>query len=138
MIKTDCEIERHAEVLSKEASSLPPLQRPPPSPSIRQRLQEWNLDYASSRVLNSESLEISEPGEVLNNLTRTNDGGFQLELDMDDADDAAPLMVYDELVDVGNKRGFLLRGDLVELRYLSMQSFFLLLYPSFSKILIHT
>ena len=40
-----------------------------------------------------------------------------MELDEDDAENDAPLILYDDLIDVGNRRGFLLPGDLVELRY---------------------
>ena len=40
---------------------------------------------------------------------------------MNESDHDAPLVAYDSdsLLDVGNRRGFLLAGDLVELRYLS-------------------
>ena len=40
---------------------------------------------------------------------------------MNESDHDVPLVTYDSnsLLDVGNRRGFLLAGDLVELRYLS-------------------
>jgi hypothetical protein len=40
---------------------------------------------------------------------------------MNESDDDTPLMAYnrEDLLDVGNRRGFLLAGDLVELRCLS-------------------
>lgn len=40
-----------------------------------------------------------------------------MELDEEETENDAPLILYDELIDVGNRRGFLLPGDLVELRY---------------------
>ena len=61
--------------------------------------------------------EVTGARDVLNNLTRTNDGDFRIEPDEEEAENDAPSMVYDELVDVGDRRLFLLPGDLVELRY---------------------
>lgn len=50
-----------------------------------------------------------------------------MELDIAEAEKDEPLAQYDrdELLDVGNRRGFLLPGDLVELRYHLVQSFIL-------------
>jgi hypothetical protein len=59
-------------------------------------------------------------GAVLNNTTRPQPGSFQIEGEEDEDDDfnlAAPIFDRDELVDVGNRRTFLLPGDLVELLY---------------------
>ena len=68
--------------------------------------------------------ENAELGVVLNNLTRTNDGDFRIELDKEHIENDGPSLFYDELVDVGDRRAFLLPGDLVELRYFLYRSCF--------------
>ena len=46
-----------------------------------------------------------------------------IEHDIAEAEDEGPLMEsgLDEMVDVGNRRGYLLPGDLVELRYFPLE-----------------
>ena len=44
-----------------------------------------------------------------------------MELDLDEVEDDGVDLGRDEILDVGNRRGFLLAGDLVELRYSSMR-----------------
>jgi hypothetical protein len=52
-----------------------------------------------------------------------------VEFDIEEAENDGTLIQHDrdELLDVGNRRGFLLAGDLVELRYDSFPKF----YPPF-------
>ena len=97
----------------------PPL--PPINSSLRDRLREWEKEHAASYVMAPVPRETNlGKGAVLNNTTRPQPGSFQIEGEEDDYDDsnmAAPLFDRGELVDVGNRRTFLLPGDMVELLY---------------------
>ncbi|KAG0651140.1 cyt-4 [Hyphodiscus hymeniophilus] len=78
--------------------------------------QETDRSAVLRIILIIQGIEKVQLGVVLNNLTHTDNGDHRIELDEDETENDAPLILYDDLVDVGDRRGFLLPGDLVELR----------------------
>lgn len=98
----------------------PPFESQAKISDIRQRLRKWELENASAFVPILEPVDHSKPGVIRNTLTRPQDGEYRVAPDDADAlGEGMPLLIFDrdELVDVGNKRAFLLTGDLVELMY---------------------
>ncbi|KAG4031420.1 hypothetical protein MFRU_009g01940 [Monilinia fructicola] len=79
---------------------------------IRDRLRAWEAEHAS-RFVPITTNDGAEPGSVENTSTRIEDSQF--EIDNEDVDDdGIENLGFDDLVDVGSRRGFLIPGDLVE------------------------
>jgi hypothetical protein len=101
------------------ASEPPPSEIPSTSPSLRDRLRQWELEHAANYVMSPEpKLDRLKKGDVVNDTTRPQVGRFEVEGDENDFEDpSVPAPIFDrgEMVDVGSKRTFLLPGDLVEL-----------------------
>lgn len=85
---------------------------------MKERLRQWEVENAATYTLPPDLAEIGDQGGILNDLTRTNDGDYRVALDKFEqgTEDDTLTIRLDEMVDVGDKRGFLLPGDLVELR----------------------
>lgn len=86
---------------------------------IRRRLRVWEAKNAHNFASPPELVDYVSPGQVTNSLTRMTTSEFEVEQEV------APWNIgtigsrfdFDERLDVGHKRSFLLPGDLVELLY---------------------
>lgn len=80
---------------------------------IRERLRAWEAENASQYVpvtINDNAL----PGTMENSSSRIQDTKFEIDDEEDVVDDDIHNVGFDDLVDVGSRRGFLIPGDLVE------------------------
>ncbi|ESZ92375.1 hypothetical protein SBOR_7230 [Sclerotinia borealis F-4128] len=79
---------------------------------IRERLRAWEAEHANSYVpiiINDDAA----PGTLENACTRIQDTRFEVD-EENIMDDDISNIGFDDLVDVGSRRGFLIPGDLVE------------------------
>ncbi|QSZ30093.1 hypothetical protein DSL72_004613 [Monilinia vaccinii-corymbosi] len=81
---------------------------------IRDRLRAWETQHASTYVpitINDDAA----PGNLENTSTRVPESKFEIDDEENLADDDPSNLGFDDLVDVGSRRGFLIPGDLVEI-----------------------
>lgn len=86
---------------------------------IRERLRRWEAENVTDVPSAPIDQDHGKPGHITNLYTRPMEGdlirevedGQQLE------DSPQPLFERDDLVEFGSERSFLLRGDLVEIRF---------------------
>ncbi|KAB8302861.1 hypothetical protein EYC80_006195 [Monilinia laxa] len=79
---------------------------------IRDRLRAWEAEHAS-RYVPITTDDGAEPGSVENTSTRIEDSKFEID-EEGVADDGIENLKFEDLVDIGSRRGFLIPGDLVE------------------------
>lgn len=105
-------------------STAPASQEKPPPLSYQQiklqtieRLRKWEVEHASTFDVPKDLHDNAPPGELRNAWTRRGSERFIVDPNVDDADELLDTQPFgrDDLVDVGNDRVFLRRGDLVEL-----------------------
>ncbi|KAL2065001.1 hypothetical protein VTL71DRAFT_4141 [Oculimacula yallundae] len=111
---------------NQTATSLPqePPPRAPPRPNIRERLRQWEVDNAATIAASASTKALDPlvdrglPGEVNNDVLHLNYDDFSEETArQDDMAHESTGLDFDrfDMVDVGEARGFLLPGDLVEI-----------------------
>lgn len=83
-------------------------------PRIRERLRQWEAENAHKHVHQIPPPDVAEPGKI-SNPGMSGESEFRIESDEGQFDFGLELYDRDSLVDVGDDRGFLLPGDLVEL-----------------------
>lgn len=92
-----------------------------PKLPIRERLRRWEAKNVSEVPVPGASFDQdhAKHGEVINLYTRPVEGDLIREVDdgQQAEDPPLPLFEGDDLVGFGSERSFLLRGDLVELRF---------------------
>ncbi|CAD6448035.1 1353846e-dc6b-43b6-9319-69fe45749672 [Sclerotinia trifoliorum] len=80
---------------------------------IRERLRAWEAENASQYVPVTIN-DNASPGTVENSSSRIQDIKFEIDDEEDVVNDDIHNVGFDDLVDVGSRRGFLIPGDLVE------------------------
>ncbi|TGO38802.1 hypothetical protein BHYA_0067g00330 [Botrytis hyacinthi] len=80
---------------------------------IRKRLEAWEAEHASQYVPVTINDDAS-PGSLDNASSRIQDTKFEIDDEEDAVYDDISTVRFDDLVDVGSRRGFLIPGDLVE------------------------
>lgn len=102
------------------ALPFPKVPQPPEIP-IRERLRRWEAENISEALAPSVSFDQdhAKHGQVNNLYTRPIEGDRIREIDDGQQLEDPPLPLFEggDLVGFGSERSFLLRGDLVELRF---------------------
>ncbi|KAM0310750.1 hypothetical protein ACHAO8_007805 [Botrytis cinerea] len=80
---------------------------------IRKRLEAWEAEHASQYIPVTINDDAS-PGSLDNASSRIQDTKFEIDDEEDAVHDDISSVRFDDLVDVGSRRGFLIPGDLVE------------------------
>lgn len=79
---------------------------------IRERLRVWEAEN-SDRYVPVIINDSAEPGSMENSSARIQDNRFEIDED-DVVDDSISNVGFEDLADIGSRRGFLIPGDLVE------------------------
>lgn len=88
------------------------------TPNIRERLRRWE-EANSAGAIKDVMADLPKPGQMQNTAMRGGLEGYLVEpQQLDSGEDNGTQLSFEqgELVDLGNNRPFLLRGDLVELK----------------------
>ncbi|KAF7867408.1 hypothetical protein EAF04_005491 [Stromatinia cepivora] len=80
---------------------------------IREQLRAWEAEHASQYVPVTINDDAS-PGTMENSSSRIQETKFEIDDEEDVVNDDIHNVGFDDLVDVGSRRGFLIPGDLVE------------------------
>ncbi|KAI9736932.1 MAG: hypothetical protein M1818_005983 [Claussenomyces sp. TS43310] len=84
---------------------------------IRERLRRWEIENVDRSLPTIEQVDVSKKGGVSNSYSRITTSETIVEVAEEfDTEGFAPLFEKGELVDFGDQRSFLVRGDMVELR----------------------